>query len=162
MEPHELAMAALSQVAQSSRDGTSAADEPSSRPSGSRITNKNSVDNYARVPSPLGLLSETGLAMSQSGRGQESHGRGSTTTSNNSQSTNDGYDAASTPPTSSSDALSSQSTNAEGALSQLSQLSQLATAQQPVNNTSVARSMNVGIATRSFRQTCRWPNFDCI
>lgn len=155
MEPHELAMAALSQVAQSSRDGPShrAPDEPPSRPSGSRITNKSSVDKHARVPLPLGLLSETGLATSQSGRGQESQGRDSTTTSNNSQSTNDGYGAASTPPTPSPDALSSQSTNAEGALSQLPQLSQLAAAQQPVNNASVTRNRQVVSSTAGQKRT---------
>ncbi|KAH7355152.1 hypothetical protein BKA65DRAFT_394361 [Rhexocercosporidium sp. MPI-PUGE-AT-0058] len=62
-----------------------------------------------------------------------------TTSSNNSQSTTDGPDGVSTPPTSTSDGFSSQSTNADGPLSQLSQLSQLAAAAQPLISTSSTR-----------------------
>ncbi|CAL3967157.1 unnamed protein product [Diplocarpon coronariae] len=51
-----------------------------------------------------------------------------------SQSTIDGLDTASTPPTSTSDGFSSQGTIADGQLSQLSQLSQLAAAQQPMSS----------------------------
>ncbi|KAH7411194.1 hypothetical protein BKA64DRAFT_569396 [Cadophora sp. MPI-SDFR-AT-0126] len=63
-----------------------------------------------------------------------------TTSSNNSQSTTDGHDTLSTPPTSTSDDFSSQSTNADGPLSQLSQLSQLAAAAEPLVSTSSTRS----------------------
>jgi hypothetical protein len=63
------------------------------------------------------------------------------TSSNNSQSTAD----VSTPPTSTSDGFSSQSTNADGQLSQLSQLSQLAAAAQPMTDISAARP-NLSIA----------------
>ncbi|PVH76778.1 hypothetical protein DL98DRAFT_424927 [Cadophora sp. DSE1049] len=62
-----------------------------------------------------------------------------TTSSNNSQSTTDGHDTVSTPPTSTSDEFSSQSTNADGPLSQLSQLSQLAAAAEPLVSTSSTR-----------------------
>ena len=69
------------------------------------------------------------------------------TSSDHSQSTADGHEV-STPPTSTSDGFSSQSTNHEGQLSQLSQLSQLAAAAEPMTNTSAARP-NLSIAPTS-------------
>lgn len=57
----------------------------------------------------------------------------SNTSDDNSQSTTDSHDAA-TSPTSTSEGFSSQSTNQDAPLSQLSQLSQLAAARQPLES----------------------------
>ena len=134
MEPHELAIAALSH-----RRDLSAG--PSKATGPNAPTGIDSVENN-NAQEPFQPSQGTETMASTNGESQE-HPNNSTlglqsTFSDNSQSTTDGHDA-STPPTSTSDGFSSQSTNADGQLSQLSQLSQLAAAAQPMTNTSASR-----------------------
>jgi hypothetical protein len=68
------------------------------------------------------------------------------------QSTSSNSSRDDTPPTSTSDGFSSQSTNPEGQLSQLSQLSQLAASAQPLTTTSAARP-NLSIAPTGMKRT---------
>ncbi|TVY82461.1 hypothetical protein LSUE1_G003470 [Lachnellula suecica] len=100
------------------------------------------VDNTANAQEPSQPLSGTDGIVSQDGYGQEDAITATlalqSTSSNNSQSTLDAQDA-STPPTSTSEGFSSQSTNQDGPMSQLSQLSQLAAAQQPLKDAAAAR-----------------------
>lgn len=153
MEPHELAIAALSEVAHSSthRRDFSTGKVASSRPSpnATGVDMNNAIDdNAAGVQEPSQQSQRTNPMSSTVGEGQEYSNNATlslqSTSSNYSQSTADGHDV-STPPTSASDGFSSQSTNPEGQLSQLSQLSQLAAAAQPMTNTSAARP-NLSIA----------------
>jgi hypothetical protein len=72
--------------------------------------------------------------------------------SNNSQSAADGHDV-STPPTSSSDGLSSQSASQDAEISQLSQLSHLAAAQQPMGHTATSRPDPAMSSTAGYKRT---------
>lgn len=56
---------------------------------------------------------------------------------------NSTVDSVASPPTSSSEGFSSQSTNQDGPMSQLSQLSQLAAAQQPLTNTATRPNLSI-------------------
>jgi len=139
MDAHELAIAALNEVANPSshrRTGKVASQSPTA--TGIDIETDNAI-----VQNPAGALEPsqqtTGIDAMNSTMGGLQDDALQSTSSNNSQSTTDGHDTVSTPPTSNSDGFSSQSTNQDGQLSQLSQLSQLAAAQQPISNTFAAR-----------------------
>jgi hypothetical protein len=142
MEPHELALAALNQVAQSAvsshRDPSDKVESflgSQSATTGIDMNNNITVVAPQEDPQP-GSRSEE--IMTSTVRGQEDlHNLASIpTSSNNSQTTLDGHDTVSTPPTSTSDGFSSQNTSQEGYHSQLSQLSQIAAAQEPLGNSS--------------------------
>jgi hypothetical protein len=140
MDAHQLAIAALNEVTQSShrRDFPGVA-IPDPNATGAHSMNNAIDDNAVDSQEPSQVSSGTKGVMIHVGGSQESqYSTIQATSSNNSQSTTDGHDAA-TPPTSTSDGFSSQSTNQDGQLSQLSQLSQLAAAQQPLKNISAAR-----------------------
>ncbi|TVY34497.1 hypothetical protein LSUB1_G006157 [Lachnellula subtilissima] len=146
MEHHELAIAALDSVAQSSWNGRDTV-KPSSSPNAgidrrSTMDHNTIVDNTVNVQEPSQQFSGTSMAVSASGEGAEDINNATSallsTSSNNSQSTIDVQDA-STPPTSISEGFSSQSTNQDLPMSQLSQLSQLAAAQQPLTSASASR-----------------------
>ncbi|KAL3423939.1 hypothetical protein PVAG01_05686 [Phlyctema vagabunda] len=142
MDVHELATAALSQVAQSASQHhqvvpghvVSSRSSPNDatvapatrvqvdRSMVSKITNEN---NIAYMSPDL----QNGLETDQRPNIAEEPVLQSTA-SNHSQDTTDGHDTVSTPPT--SEGFSSQGTIPDGQLSQLSQLSQLAAAQQPL------------------------------
>ncbi|KAL2070518.1 hypothetical protein VTL71DRAFT_13544 [Oculimacula yallundae] len=142
MEPHQLALAALDEVAHSSNRNTSHRDAgkviQAAGHMQSSTKNKGIVmDRGANAHEPLEPTSANGKDMSLSGQRHHDPSNASlvlktTASSNNSQATNDGHDMISTPPTSTSDGFSSQSTTADGPLSQLSQLSQLAAAAEPL------------------------------
>ncbi|TVY23622.1 hypothetical protein LHYA1_G007627 [Lachnellula hyalina] len=149
MEHHELAIAALDSVAQSSWNGRDTVKPSSSRNTGidrqSTMDHNTIVDNTVNVQEPSQQFSGTSMAVSASGERAEDINNATSalpsTSSNNSQSTIDVQDA-STPPTSISEGFSSQSTNQDLPMSQLSQLSQLAAAQQPLTSASVSRPNN--------------------
>lgn len=145
MEPHELAVAALQEAAQASSHITSSDQDKvaSSRLSPDATGNDMeafltaNASNEDTITTHLqSARTETAVAPLQTSPDLANSTRQSAS-SINSQSTIDGRDTGSTPPTSHSDGLSTQSTNQE---SQLSQLSQLAAAQQPLlTETSPAR-----------------------
>ena len=151
MDAHELAIAALNEVAQSGshRRKTSASDKVASTRNGAGIdmfdimTSNKIVDNPAVAQEPSPSLLPTDEIMPEADRPAEDQNKAApgqqSTSSNNSQSTLDGHDVASTPPTSTSDGFSSQSTNQDSQISQLSQLSQLAATQQPLTDTTATR-----------------------
>jgi len=132
MEPHELAIAALQEVAHSShRDPR----HPRSNATGiDRKDNAIDDDDKADAP-PQDAEHPSSSQASVPLQVLEAHDLNGTVgrsgSSDISQSTTDAHEVFS-PPTSASDGFSSQSTNPDG-LSQLSQLSQLAAAQQPMN-----------------------------
>lgn len=64
---------------------------------------------------------------------------------------NSTVDSVASPPTSSSEGFSSQSTNQEGPMSQLSQLSQMAAAQQPFINTATRPNLSISPTARQKR-----------
>ena len=137
MEPHELAIAALSEVAGShSHSHSTTLGSSRSRIAGidmaSLMTNNGVVENAADAHEPFQQSSPSQTIMSQPGKeartSQVAQPEQQSNSSNNSQSTTDGHDTVSTPPTSASEGFSSQSTNQDGQLSQLSQLSELAAA----------------------------------
>jgi hypothetical protein len=157
MDPHELAIAALNEVAHPSshrRDksaGKFASPRSSPNATGIDMTNNAIVDNIAGAQEPSQQLPGTNRTMSQVERGQGYQHAATpgvqSTSSNNSQSMTDGNEGVSTPPTSTSDGFSSQSTNQEVQMSQLSQLSQLAAAQQPLTSNVPATRPNLAVAT---------------
>lgn len=121
------------------------------------VTSNETVDNHADThersqPSPASRM------MSRSGTRPDVQQNNTasvlqTTSSDNSQSTTDGHDTASTPPTSASDGFSSQSTNQDGPSSQLSQLSQLAAAQEPLGGRSSVRPNISIVPTAGHKRT---------
>lgn len=145
MEPHQLALAALDEVAHSASRSTSHRDAGNVQRAAGEMqpSTKNkeiTMDRAANARKPGEPSSANGANMPLSGQRHDDASDTSlalktTTSSNNSQSTTDGPDTVSTPPTSTSDGSSSQSTNADGPLSQLSQLSQLAAAAEPLMST---------------------------
>ncbi|KAK0119656.1 hypothetical protein ONS95_011093 [Cadophora gregata] len=149
MEPHQLALAALDEVAHSISTAASHRDAGNVlRAAGDiqpSIKNKEITKNraaYTHEPSHSSAAAWENMSLSGKGHNSTSNtslALKTTTSSNNSQSTTDGHDTVSTPPTSTSDEFSSQSTNADGPLSQLSQLSQLAAAAEPLLSTSSTR-----------------------
>lgn len=149
MEPHQLALAALDEVAHSTITNASHRDAGNVlRAAGDiepLIKNKEITRNRAAHTHKSSQPSTSSRGnMSLSGKRHDDTSDAllalkTTISSNNSQSTVDGHDTVSTPPTSTSDEFSSQSTNADGPLSQLSQLSQLAAAAEPLMSTSSAR-----------------------
>ena len=157
MDPHELAIAALNEVAHSTSHrrhqfaGKVASPRSSSNATGIDMSNNAIVDNVTGAQEPSQPLSGTELTMSQTALGQGYRNNTTSgvqsTSSDNSQSTTDGHEGVSTPPTSTSDGFSSQSTNQEGQMSQLSQLSQLAAAQQPLTSSTPATRPTLAIAT---------------
>jgi hypothetical protein len=167
MDAHELAAAALRKV-DSTRPAAShqvAAKVASrARPNATgvdidmdTVTNNETVDSHVDThersrPSPASRM------MSRSGTRPDVQQNNTasflqTTSSDNSQSTTDGHDTASTPPTSTSDGFSSQSTSQDGPSSQLSQLSQLAAAQEPLGDSSSARPNISIIPTAGHKRT---------
>lgn len=141
MEPHELAIAALNEVVQTAL-ATSHRDpcNNSNATTESDIVRNKAGHTDATAHRPSASLPGNTGSMPRSKPGQEDSiiatSNLKTTTSNNSQSTTDGHEtaSASTPPTSTSDEFSSQSTIPNDQLSQLSQLSQIAAEQEPWNN----------------------------
>ncbi|XMA17771.1 hypothetical protein WAI453_010562 [Rhynchosporium graminicola] len=142
MEPHQLALAALDEVAHSRNRSASHRDaskvippvglmQPRTKNNGIVIDNKISgAHETTASPSVSGEI----MSISRQRHDNPSNlllALKTTTSSNNSQAT-DGHRTISTPPTSTSDGFSSQGTNADGPLSQLSQLSQLAAAAEPL------------------------------
>jgi hypothetical protein len=155
MDPHEVAIAALNQVAQSPhRRQPSAGNVASSRsdPNATGVDMKNNAreENAAGAQEQSQHMVGSGGITSNAGGSQESQSSTApalqSTSSNNSQSTADGHDGVSTPPTSTSDGFSSQGTTQDGQISQLSQLSQLAAAQQPMATPPAARP-NIAVAS---------------
>jgi hypothetical protein len=156
MDPHEVAIAALNQVAQSPhRRQPSAGNVASSRsdPNATGVDMKSNAreENAAGAQEQSQHMGGSGGTTSNAGGSQESQSSTaralqSTSSSNNSQSTADGHDGVSTPPTSTSDGFSSQGTTQDGQISQLSQLSQLAAAQQPMATPPAARP-NIAVAS---------------
>ncbi|TVY38378.1 hypothetical protein LOCC1_G006485 [Lachnellula occidentalis] len=160
MEHHDLDIAALDSVAQSSWNGRDTVNPSSSRNAGidrqSTMVHNTIVDNTASAQEPSQPFSGTGKAVSASGEGPEDTNSATSglpsTSSNNSQSTIDVQDA-STPPTSISEGFSSQNTNQDAPMSQLSQLSQLAAAQQPMTSTSAVRPNTTIAPTAGLKRT---------
>lgn len=169
MEPHQLALAALDHVAQSVKADTSHHDRVSVA---GKVTSSNPTAGYMKSSTPdkdivhnaaYNLQSPQRRAKSDriilpSGPGHEDASDTDVAmlgqiSSNNSQFTTDGHDAASTPPTSTCDGFSSQSTNPDAPLSQLSQLSQLAAAQEPFASTSAARPILAVAPTAGQKRT---------
>lgn len=150
MDDHELAIAALKGFAHSSsRDldvGTVAAPRSTSVATGVDM-HKVIVENAFQGQ---GEKEFSGIHEAMSYR--ERRGSQSRVTlgfqppsSNNSQSTTDGRDDAITPPTSTSDGLSSQSANQEAQLTQLSQLSQAAAGQEHLSSDASTTRPNLNI-----------------
>ncbi|KAG0646313.1 hypothetical protein D0Z07_8405 [Hyphodiscus hymeniophilus] len=140
MEPHELAIAALNQFANSSsRHRKSASATSDSSAPANRIQDNTMHQNPPEVQELAQQSQGTDAMSSTIGDSQEF--TNNTTlglqSASNSQSTVDGLD---TPPTSTSDGFSSQSTNPEG---QLSQLSQLAAAAEPMANPSSRPNLTI-------------------
>jgi Whi5 like len=154
MEHHELTIAALDSVAESSSNRRATDKLVTSPPNATGVyiqpamDHNTIVDNTANAQEPSQPLLGTDMTVSAGGEGTEDQNSATlglpSTSSNNSQSTIDVQDA-STPPTSNSEGFSSQSTNQDVLMSQLSQLSQLAASQQPLTNSSAARP-NITIA----------------
>ncbi|TQS39245.1 hypothetical protein Golomagni_00229 [Golovinomyces magnicellulatus] len=127
MEPHELAIAALDQVA---RNSISCKRAESGR------TGNEGLNSSAGVRSSPVVNSGNDVSMQQGGKDQENQGsycidlkiRGSNPPSTDKES------RLSTPPSSNSDTISSQNITSQGPQSQLSQLSNVAAAQEPLNN----------------------------
>lgn len=146
MDPHELAIAALNQVAAHSsthrRDLAAGKTASSPNATGVDMPNNATDDDAANGQESSQTLQGTdGMAS----KGRASHESQNNTipgvqsaSTTNSQTTAEGH-ALSTPPTSASDGFSSQSTNPEGQMSQLSQLIHLAAAQPPMTHTPAAR-----------------------
>lgn len=130
-----MALAALSQVVQSAV--SSHRRNPADKDDATGIDMANNTTTVA-FPENSRPLSGNRDTMSQTTQGREDSTAAGTvpTSSNNSQSTVDGHETASTPPTSTSDGISSQNTIPEGQHSQLSQLSHLAAAQEPLGSPS--------------------------
>ena len=152
MDAHELAIAALNEVAQSGshrRKTNASVDKVTSTRNGAGIDILDITTNNKIVHSPAGAqkasptLLPTGDIMSEAdklaGDQNEAVPGQQSTSSHNSQYTPEGHDIASTPPTSTSDGFSSQSTNQDSQVSQLTQLSQLAAAQRPLLDTTAMR-----------------------
>ena len=165
MEPYDLAIEALRKVDTTSHRGNLAGQAASSRSSpnapgidiGPPMANNRSDGDAAGSHELSQPLLGTQGCISRSGAGQDLQSntvRGlQTASSNNSQSTMDGHDVVSSPPTSTSDGSSSQNTNPDRQLSQLSQLSQLAAAQEPLGQTSSTRP-NLSVAsTAGYKRT---------
>lgn len=139
MDAHQLAIAALNESQSSHRRDPTAVAIPHQNATGSYSMNNAIVKTTTESQDSLGEASGTAeVALNGEGSQDSHYSMLQSTSSNHSQSTTDEQDAA-TPPTSTSDGFSSQSTNQDGQLSQLSQLSQIAAAQQPMKNTSAAR-----------------------
>ena len=125
MYAHQLAIAALNQVTHPSPEYRDASPAQNSRSIPDATTASYMNNNTSSDKSPANQeISQSAKAIFR-GVSSMADPQGSThqpISSNNSQSTNDGRDGASTPPT--SDGFSSQGTNQDSQLSQLSQLSQ--------------------------------------
>jgi hypothetical protein len=144
MDPKQQAIAALQQVAQSAghRDHTGkiAFNATTGSDMISSTTHNSVVSKQAHTDGQTQMMPETDRNWTGKEEGREhstyatATNQPSSNSNDNSQSTSDSHGIA-TPPTSSSEGFSSQSTNQDGALSQLSQLSQLAAAQQPLAST---------------------------
>ncbi|RKF55428.1 hypothetical protein GcM3_201030 [Golovinomyces cichoracearum] len=127
MEPHELAIAALDQVA---RNSSSCNRAESGRTSNEGLNSSAGVHSSALVNSGNDVLMQRG------GKEQESQGSSRIDlkiTGSNPPST-DKESRLSTPPSSNSDTISSQNVKSQGPQSHLSQLSNVAAAQEPLNN----------------------------
>ena len=150
MDAHELAIAALQEVAhpRSHRRDivTGKVASSLSRPNATGGDMNNAIDDNAAHAQELSSGAQG--AKVNPGESQNSALDSRSTSNDNSQSTADGHEV-STPPTSASDGVSSQSTS-QDQLSQLSQLSQLAAAQPPMTSSSTARPM---IATAGQKRT---------
>jgi len=141
MEPHELALAALQEVAQSTVSSHRRDPNPTGKVEALGSHNATGI-NLSNDTTTLALDSSSPSfgkedIMSQMTQGQDDSNTDTSvipTSSNNSQSTSIGHDTASTPPTSASDEFSSQNTSQDEQHSQLSQLSQLAAAQIPIGS----------------------------
>ena len=157
MDHHEPAIVALNEVAHSTshlRDpspGKVASPRSSSNATGIDRTNNPIVDSVAGVQERSQQFPESVRIMAHAERSQLTQNNKTSgeqsTLSDNSQSATDGHDGISTPPTSTSDGFSSQSTNPEGQVAQPSQLSQLAAAQEPITGSVPGTRPNLAIAT---------------
>lgn len=140
MDAHQLAIAALSQVTHPSSDhrDTPAAQHSRSIPDATTASymNNNTIHDISPANQEISQSTKA-IPRAASTMVDSQDSTLQPTSSNNSQTTNDGHDGASTPPT--SDGFSSQSTNQDSQLSHLSQLSQLAAAQQPLDSSRFAR-----------------------
>ncbi|KAI9052855.1 hypothetical protein LZ554_003128 [Drepanopeziza brunnea f. sp. 'monogermtubi'] len=157
MEIHQVALAALDQIPQaprttsaSHRDIGASRVAPSSATTAagmrSSAANKEIVGDAVNTPERSQALGGSDRYMRLSGQGRDGPSDAQqalkvTTSGDNSQSTTDGHETTSTPPTSASDGFSSQSTNPDGQLCHLSQLSQLAATQQLLGHASSTRPM---------------------
>ena len=151
MEPHALAIAALQQVANSSSHRGSSTTESLRLDATTAIDMRNNGNNApkaSRTHEDPQQARGSDTMSSTVGDSQEYANnvpRGLQSTSSNSSQDD-------TPPTSTSDGFSSQSTNPEGQLSQLSQLSQLAAYAQPLTAASAAQP-NLSIASTGMKRT---------
>lgn len=129
MEPHELALAALNEYAQTNYGRHTTNDGLlGSKATGSGM---DMTPSATRQTSPL--LSEHEASLSQTQRGLEELSSAALGLVSDTQST-DEQETGSTPPTSTSDGFSLQGTNQVAPVSQLSQLSQLAAAQESLGS----------------------------
>lgn len=130
-----MALAALSQVVQSAV--SSHRRNPADKDDATGIDMVNNTTTVAFHEASQSLPENTDTMSQRAHEQEDSTTAGSVpTSSNNSQSTVDGHETVSTPPTSTSDGISSQNTNLERQHSQLSQLSHLAAAQEPLGSPS--------------------------
>lgn len=131
MEPHELAIAALREFAQSSynRGASNLESLGSNATTGSGMNNNIQSATYQTSPT----LSDAEESVSQTKTGLEELSAAALGLVSDTQST-DEQETASTPPTSTSDGFSSQSTNQEAQTSQLTQPSQNGAVHTPMGS----------------------------